>query len=104
MQILDCTFRDGGYYTDWNFSKNLTENYLETVSKLPIDIIELGYLSNKKDLNGLFFHVSNDLLLKAKTILRNDQKIYAMVNFKELKDNKDLINLIKEKNNCLNGI
>ena len=27
-----------------------------------------------------------------------------MVNFKELKDNKDLINLIKEKNNCLNGI
>lgn len=104
MQILDCTFRDGGYYTDWNFSKNLTEDYLQTVSKLPIDIIELGYLSNKKDLNGLFFHVSNDLLLKAKTILRDNQKIYAMVNFKELKDNKDLINLIKEKNNCLNGI
>ena len=41
MKILDCTLRDGGYYTGWNFSKNLFENYLKTVSKLNISIIEL---------------------------------------------------------------
>ena len=43
MQILDCTLRDGGYYTDWNFTSDLVETYLKTVSKLPISIIELGY-------------------------------------------------------------
>ena len=86
IEILDCTFRDGGYYTDWNFSQHLTEVYLQTVSKLPITIVELGYLSNKKDLNGPFYHLNNNLLLKAKSVLRKNQKIYAMINFKELKN------------------
>ena len=51
FEILDCTFRDGGYYTNWNFSQNLAEEYFRTVSKLPISIIELGYLSKKNDLS-----------------------------------------------------
>ena len=50
MEILDCTLRDGGYYTRWNFSKELVNNYLRTVSKLPINNIELGYFSNNKDI------------------------------------------------------
>ena len=104
MEILDCTFRDGGYYTDWNFSQNLTETYLETVSKLPISIIEIGYLSDKKDLNGPFYHINNNLLTKAKSILRKNQKIYAMINFKELRNSKDLDTLLKDKKNYLDGI
>jgi len=104
MEILDCTFRDGGYYTDWNFSQDLTEVYLKTVSKLPITIVELGYLSNKKDLNGPFYHLNNNLLLKAKSVLRKNQKIYAMINFKELKNSQDLNKLIENNNNYLDGI
>ena len=23
LKILDCTLRDGGYYNNWNFKKNL---------------------------------------------------------------------------------
>ena len=61
MEILDCTFRGGGYYTDWNFSQHLTEVYLQTVSRLPITIVELGYLSNKKDLNKLIENNNNYL-------------------------------------------
>ena len=45
LKHLDCTLRDGGYYTNWNFSSDLVEIYLNTVSKLPIKFIELGYLS-----------------------------------------------------------
>ena len=54
MQILDCTFRDGGYYTDWNFSNEVLNKYLNAVSKLPISIVELGDISNKRDQNGPF--------------------------------------------------
>ena len=66
MEILDCTLRDGGYYTKWNFSKDLVNNYLRTVSKLPINNVELGYFSNNKDDNGLFYHLNEDIILKTK--------------------------------------
>ena len=44
LKILDCTLRDGGYYTNWNFPSNLVDKYLSVVSKLPIDEIEIGYV------------------------------------------------------------
>ena len=28
VEILDCTFRDGGYYTNWDFDGNLVNRYL----------------------------------------------------------------------------
>ena len=104
MRILDCTLRDGGYYTSWNFSKSLFENYLRTVSKLDISIIELGYLSDAKDENGLFYHLNKQILKKAKSLLRKDQKVYAMINFKEIKNTKQLDHLLFDKVNVLDGI
>ena len=104
MKVLDCTLRDGGYYTGWNFSKNLFENYLKTVSKLNISIVELGYLSDAKDKNGLFYHLNKEILKKAKSLIRKDQKIYAMVNFKEIKNVGQLDKLLSDKKNILDGI
>ena len=43
MKILDCTLRDGGYYTNWDFDRNVVDIYLDAVNKLPIDYIEVGY-------------------------------------------------------------
>lgn len=42
-KILDCTLRDGGYYTNWDFDRRLVDTYLDAVNKLPIDYIEVGY-------------------------------------------------------------
>ena len=39
FKILDCTLRDGGYYTNWNFSSELLEKYLSVISKLPIEFL-----------------------------------------------------------------
>ena len=33
--ILDCTIRDGGYYTNWDFSHSITQSYFEAMEKLP---------------------------------------------------------------------
>ncbi|MFA0083559.1 aldolase catalytic domain-containing protein [Vibrio breoganii] len=42
MYILDCTLRDGGYYNNWDFSKEVVEAYLQAVSAAKIDYVELG--------------------------------------------------------------
>ena len=52
MKILDCTIRDGGYYTNWDFDRNLIRRYFESMENLPIDYIEVGY--RNPDLQGYF--------------------------------------------------
>lgn len=52
MKILDCTIRDGGYYTNWDFSKDTITTYLKSINKLPVDFIEVGY--RNPDLSGYF--------------------------------------------------
>ena len=47
--ILDCTFRDGGYYTDWDFNDEVIKSYISGMNKLPIDYIELGYRNNPEN-------------------------------------------------------
>ncbi|NJN27806.1 MAG: hypothetical protein HC819_18470 [Cyclobacteriaceae bacterium] len=57
MEILDCTLRDGGYYTNWDFSKEIVDSYIDAVNQLPIDIIEIGYRSPvKQDYLGEYFY------------------------------------------------
>lgn len=46
FQILDCTLRDGGYYTEWDFNSDVVDSYIESMNKLPIDYLELGYRNN----------------------------------------------------------
>lgn len=42
VKILDCTFRDGGYYTNWNFDKNILNKYLKLLNTGVSDIVEIG--------------------------------------------------------------
>ena len=104
MQILDCTLRDGGYYTDWYFSEELVDHYLKTISQLPISIIELGYLSYKDDSNGPFYHLNPNIIRDAKILLRKDQKIYVMINLKEINNFYNLKKLIYKNIKYLSGI
>lgn len=67
FKILDCTLRDGGYYTNWDFSKELVSTYLESMNKLPIDYLEIGYRSNPmKDYLGEYFYCPSYILEQAK--------------------------------------
>ena len=42
-KLLDCTLRDGGYYTQWDFDKELVTLYLQSMEQLPVDYLEVGY-------------------------------------------------------------
>ena len=50
IKLIDCTLRDGGYYNSWDFSTELINDYLQVMSDLPVDYVELGFRSLK--LNG----------------------------------------------------
>lgn len=49
MKILDCTLRDGGYYTNWDFPSTVVDSYIEAMNQLPIDYLEIGYRNNPSE-------------------------------------------------------
>lgn len=100
MKILDCTLRDGGYYTNWDFNEELVEKYLETVSSLPIDYIEIGYRSlAKKIYFGEFFYTPIETINKVSKKLNSKQKIAIMINTKDIENNEDINYLLQECKN-----
>jgi len=92
MNILDCTLRDGGYYTNWDFNHELVLDYFNAVEKLPIEYIEIGYRSTpQKEYLGEYFYCPEYLLKKAKKIMPN-KKLAIMLNEKDTKkDDLDIL-------------
>ncbi|WP_143308012.1 aldolase catalytic domain-containing protein [Chitinophaga vietnamensis] len=67
VTLLDCTIRDGGYYTDWDFDEKLVKNYLTACEKLPINIVEIGYRGVKSDAYyGEYFYLPTHLMSQIK--------------------------------------
>ena len=76
---LDCTFRDGGYYNNWQFSNEIVKEYLDTMSKISINFIELGFRSIKKnDFKGPNWYTTDDYLSSLK--ISKNLKIGVMIN------------------------
>ena len=46
--LLDCTLRDGGYYTNWNFDSQMVKDLIQALDLSKVDVIELGYKSPVK--------------------------------------------------------
>ncbi len=42
LTLLDCTLRDGGYYTNWDFAPTLVDRYLRAVAASGIEFVEVG--------------------------------------------------------------
>jgi 4-hydroxy 2-oxovalerate aldolase len=84
MKILDCTLRDGGYYTNWNFDKKLTDNYFKSFNDLPVDYLEIGYRCYPGiDYFGEYFYCPPYVLDRIKKI--SNKKLVIMLDEKSLK-------------------
>lgn len=84
FKILDCTIRDGGYYTNWDFSKSLVDQYIESVNKLPIDYIEIGYRSQSLDgYLGKYFY--NPLYELQDIRAKSNKKLVIILNEKDVR-------------------
>ncbi len=81
--ILDCTFRDGGYYNNWNFKENLIKEYFNFIKLTNIKFIEIGFFTIKKNNNfGLTANVDKYFFKKIKT--PKNINIGLMINASEL--------------------
>ncbi len=82
-KLLDCSLRDGGYYTNWDFDKSLVKRYFQAMENLPIEYVEIGYRS--KPLSGYygeFFYCPEYVLQDAKSLMPS-KKITIMLNEKD---------------------
>lgn len=52
FNLLECTLRDGGYITDWNFKDDMIKETVKTLSESGFDFVEVGYLNNKSKTNN----------------------------------------------------
>lgn len=81
MHILDCTLRDGGYYTNWEYDDRCVNKFIDAIDMSNVSIIELGYKSTRKDV-GRFGRCDEDFIY---SILppNTDAKLAFMVDIKE---------------------
>lgn len=81
FKILDCTLRDGGYYTQWDFDSNIIESYLQAMNILPVDYLEVGYRNNPTpEYVGKFGYTPLSVLKHVRQLSR--KKIAVMLNEK----------------------
>lgn len=63
FKILDCTLRDGGFHTKWDFSQPLVENYINNINNLNIDELEIGFrFTEKEGWLGKFAYTTEETL------------------------------------------
>lgn len=83
FNILDCTLRDGGYYNNWNFSKEFINDYLKSIYNSGIKFVEIGFSQIKKQkFKGNCYDINNKLITKLK--IPKNLKIGIMVNASDL--------------------
>lgn len=88
MKVLDCTLRDGGYYSNWDFPKSLVEKYLCVMTDSPVEYVELGYRTPpQKKYYGEYFYTPHSRLFWAKNIL-GDKKIAVMFDQKNVREDQ----------------
>jgi len=85
MEILDCSLRDGGYYTNWDFDDKLVEKYFLVMNNLPVDILEIGYRSTIQEVYmGKYFYLPNFVLDKIDQYNQN-KRLALMFNEKSIR-------------------
>ena len=86
LEILDCTIRDGGYYTDWDFDDELITQYFNRMNQLPVDIIEIGYRSIPEDeYKGKYYYLPDFVIKNLPPLMENTHFLLAfhIVSFKD---------------------
>jgi len=83
VKLLDCTLRDGGYYTNWDFHPDTVQKYLNAMSHSGVDVIEIGFRSRSTgSFRGAFAYSTDDYLLSLD--IPENLTIAVMVNASEL--------------------
>ncbi|WP_213522256.1 aldolase catalytic domain-containing protein [Nonlabens sp.] len=97
MKILDCTIRDGGYYTNWDFSDQVVNTYLKAFNDLPVEYLEVGYRSKQLEgYLGKYFYCPVPVLKELKA--QSNKKLVIILNEKDVRaeDAEELLLPVKD--------
>lgn len=65
VKILDCTTRDGGHTTNWNFDDNFVLGLMEKLNNFGVNYYEIGYRNHyDTDNKGRFYNCTPEMLEK----------------------------------------
>ena len=96
LNILDCTLRDGGYYNNWYFKKDLINEYLKVMSIIEVDYVEIGFrFVDKVKTKGPTAYSKENFLKSLK--IPKGLKLGIMINAADFVNSKDIIQLAKRK-------
>lgn len=94
VQLIDCTFRDGGNFNNWLFTDNDINEVMENLDGAGIDIIEVGYRggsgSNKAILVGQAAHCSKEFLERLPLTKQASLAVMVVPSSCPIKDLEDL--------------
>lgn len=110
VTVLDCTFRDGGYYNKWDFNIGVVQRYLSSIESAKIPYVELGFRSFPQDkFLGAFAYTTDDyirslcipkdvtvgVMVDAKTILHSGFEVEEAVGRLFVKAESSPVDLVR---------
>ena len=100
-KLLDCTTRDGGYCTNWDYSDEYIFNLMSEMNNKKICFYEIGYRNfYDREGKGDFYYCTRDLLKKFYE-KKGDLKLGVMVDTKRFREydftdvNQDCIDFVR---------
>ena len=103
VKILDCTIRDGGYYNDWDFDNDIADLYFSYIQKLPIDVIEIGYISRSIDeYAGKYFYLNKNIIREIRK--KCQMKTAVMIDLKSISNHDEIDQLTNGLENIVDII
>lgn len=89
MKIIDCTFRDGGYQTNWYFGAETVKKYFKAMEKSKVEYLEIGFkFPNSANIYGPFAYVDHHFI-KALNIT-HEFRLGVMINLIDFLSNNTL--------------
>lgn len=74
VKILDCTTRDGGHQTNWEFDKSFVVDLIDDLNKHKVDFYEIGYRNHKDTVGkGQFYKCFPEFLKQFQKYKQNLQ-------------------------------
>jgi 4-hydroxy 2-oxovalerate aldolase len=85
LNILDCTLRDGGYITNWEFKDDDIKNLIAGLIDVNIDFVEVGYLNNRPYIPDMAVFNNINQISAFLPVDRKNSSILAMADITQFK-------------------
>ncbi len=100
FNLLECTLRDGGYITDWNFEDSMIKDTVSKLIESQFDYIEIGYLNSKVNKTNTTQFKNIEMISEFIPTDRGNSKILAMADVQQFLPN----DLTPYTGNSIDGI